>query len=139
MFAAIPLLILPVAAYNLIVLTLDGGFHAQGASMRMAEPLMRFRMASGSEFSLGVGDLLLSAALLVLFIELLRSTSSRSAAIVNHGLSMLLFVGALIEFLLMPAFATATFFLLTLMVLLDVLAGFIVTVVAARRDMDFTR
>jgi hypothetical protein len=32
--------------------------------------------------------------------------------------------------------ATSTFFLLTLMVLLDVLAGFIVTIVSARRDVD---
>ena len=39
--------------------------------------------------------------------------------------------------LLLPAFATSTFFLLALMVLLDVLAGFIVTIVAARRDVDF--
>ena len=32
---------------------------------------------------------------------------------------------------------TSTFFLLTIMVLLDVLAGFIVTIVSARRDVDF--
>jgi hypothetical protein len=48
-----------------------------------------------------------------------------------------LFILCLVEFLLFPAFATSTFFLVTLMVLLDVLAGFIVTIVAARRDVDF--
>jgi uncharacterized membrane protein len=42
-----------------------------------------------------------------------------------------------VEFLLFPAFATSSFFLLTLMVLLDVLAGFIVTIVASRREIDF--
>ena len=72
-----------------------------------------------------------------LFIELLKSTTSRRTAIVNHALSMLLFVACLVEFLLAPAFATSTFFLLTVMVLLDVLAGFIVTIVSARRDVDF--
>jgi len=35
------------------------------------------------------------------------------------------------------AFATSAFFLLTAMVLLDVLAGFIVTIVASRRDIEF--
>lgn len=50
---------------------------------------------------------------------------------------MVLFIVCLVEFLLLPAFATSTFFLLALMVLLDVLAGFIVTIVAARRDVDF--
>ena len=55
-------------------------------------------------------------------------------ALINHVLSMLLFVTCLLELLLTPAFATSTFFLLTLMVLLDVLSGFIVTVAAMRRD-----
>ncbi len=40
------------------------------------------------------------------------------------------------EFLLFGACATSTFFLITLMVLLDVLAGFIVTIVASRREVD---
>jgi hypothetical protein len=74
----------------------------------------------------------------VLFVELLKSTNSRGAAIINHALSMLLFIVCLMEFLLAPAFATSTFFLITLMVLLDVLAGFIVTIVTARRDMDLS-
>ena len=84
-----------------------------------------------------LGDLLLAASLVVLFVELLKSTTSRKIAIINHSLSMVLFILCLVEFLLAPAFATSTFFLITLMVLLDVLAGFIVTIVAARRDIDF--
>jgi hypothetical protein len=74
----------------------------------------------------------------VLFVELLKSTTSRRIAIVNHALSMVLFIICLVEFLLAPACATSVFFLLSVMVLLDVLAGFIVTIVAARRDVDFT-
>ena len=53
--------------------------------------------------------------------------ADRRWAIVNHALSMALFVGCLVEILLAPAFANSCFFLVTLMVLLDVLAGFIVT------------
>ena len=64
------------------------------------------------------------------------STTSRRVVIVNHSLSMILFIVCLIEFLLFRAFATTAFFLLTAMVLLDVLAGFIVTIVASRRDID---
>ena len=76
-------------------------------------------------------------ALVVLFIELLKSTTSHRVVIINHALSMMLFVACLVEFLLAPAFATSTFFLLTLMVVLDVLAGFIVTIASTRRDIDF--
>jgi uncharacterized membrane protein len=137
MFAAIPLLLFPVLAYNLIVLTLPGGLSAVDANLRMAQPLFAVRMTSHIDWSVALGDLLLAVALVVLFIELLKSTTSRRIAIVNHSLSMILFIACLVEFLLAPACATSTFFLLTLMVLLDVLAGFIVTIVSARRDVDF--
>jgi hypothetical protein len=137
MFAAVPLLALPVLIYNLIALTLTGGFKAVDANARLGNQLFTIHMTSRAEWSVSMGDLLLAASLVVLFVELLKSTTSRKIAIINHSLSMVLFIGCLIEFLLFPAFATSTFFLITLMVLLDVLAGFIVTIVAARRDVDF--
>ena len=136
MFAAFPLLALPVLVYNLVALTLAGGFASQVATGRFTEPLFTVAMTSGSPWPVSLSDLLLAGALVVLFIELLKSTTSRRIAIINHSLSMILFILCLVEFLLAPAFATSTFFLLTVMVLLDVLAGFIVTIVAARRDID---
>ncbi|WGM38264.1 hypothetical protein [Caulobacter sp. NIBR1757] len=136
MFAAFPLLAIPVVVYNLIVLTM-GGFGSQDIQMQMTGPLFTITMTSGSPWSVSLSDLLLAGSLVVLFIELLKSTTSRRIAIINHSLSMLLFIICLVEFLLAPAFATSTFFLMTVMVLLDVLAGFIVTIVAARRDVDF--
>jgi len=138
MFAAFPLLALPVLLYNLIALTLAGGFRSVDAGARVIEPLFALHMTSRAEWPVSLGDLILAVALLVLFIELLKSTTSRRVAIINHSLSMILFIACLVEFLLAPAFATSTFFLLTLMVLLDVLAGFIVTIVAARRDIDLS-
>lgn len=137
MFAAVPLLALPVLVYNLIVLTLPNGFKAADASLRLAQPLFTIPMASGAGWAVSLSDLLLAASLVVLFVELLKSANSKRLAIVNHSLSMVLFIVCLVEFLLLPAFETSTFFLLALMVLLDVLAGFIVTIVAARRDVDF--
>jgi len=136
MFAAFPLLALPVLVYNLIALTLQGGFASQAATGRFGEPLFTVAMTSGAPWPVSLADLLLAGALVVLFIELLKSTTSRRIAIINHSLSMILFIVCLVEFLLAPAFATSVFFLLTVMVLLDVLAGFIVTIVAARRDID---
>ncbi|WP_297511224.1 hypothetical protein [uncultured Caulobacter sp.] len=137
MFAAVPLLALPVIIYNLVALTLAGGFKAVDAGARMGGTLFTIHMTSRAEWAVSLGDLLLAASLVVLFVELLKSTTSRKIAIINHSLSMILFILCLVEFLLGPAFATSTFFLITLMVLLDVLAGFIVTIVASRRDIDF--
>lgn len=137
MFAAFPLLALPVIVYNLIALTLHGGLASAEAPARFGEQLFTIQMASGAPWPVSLSDLLLAGSLVVLFIELLKSTTSHRVAIINHALSMILFIVCLVEFLLAPAFATTTFFLLTVMVLLDVLAGFIVTIVAARRDIGF--
>ena len=138
MLIAIPLLIVPVVIYNLVILL--GGAGADpllGPTAVLGEVLFRVPMTSGAVWSISVGDLILFLSLILLFVELLKSTSSQRVAIVNHALSMILFVVCLVEFLLLRGFATSTFFLITLMVLLDVLAGFIVTIVSARRDVDF--
>jgi len=126
-----------VVIYNLVALTFSQGFKSADASSRLSQPLFSISMTSRVEWAISSGDLILAVALVVLFIELLKSTTSHRVVIVNHALSMILFVACLVEFLLAPAFATSTFFLLTLMVVLDVLAGFIVTIASTRRDIDF--
>ena len=139
MLAAIPLLILPVLAYNALALVIsDGGFRTLDAAARLGEPLFEVAMASGARWTVSTGDMFIFTSLVVLFVELLRSTSSRGTAVVNHSLSVLLFIGCLVEFLLFEAFATSTFFLIGCMVLLDVLAGFTVSLMGARKDVEFT-
>ena len=137
MLAAFPLLVLPVALYNLLMLTLGGGFTGAGAGGRLSTPLVNLHMVSRAVWPVSLSDILLTGSLLILFAELLKSAGSRRIAILNQFLSGLLFVVCLVEFLLFPAFATSTFFLISLMVLLDVAAGFIVTLVASRREAGF--
>ncbi len=137
MFAALPLLALPVLVYNILALTLKGGFAAAYAKDQLSAQVFAIPMTSGVVWPVSLSDLILAGALVVLFVEMLKSTSSQKVAIVSHSLSMVLFVICLVEFLMAPAFGTSTFFLLMLMVLLDVLAGFIVTIASARRDVDF--
>jgi hypothetical protein len=137
MFAAFPLMTLPVLVYNLVLLSLKDGLKSADAPAVLAGPLFTIHMTSGGVWPVALGDLLVGGSLVVLFIELLKSTNSRNIAIINHSLSMILFVACLVEFLLFRGFATSVFFLMTLMVLLDVLAGFIVTIVSSRRDVDF--
>lgn len=132
--AAAPLLALPVAAYNLLAELMAGGLASAGAAQRLAAPLFSLRTASGGAWPVSAADLLLAGALVVLFAELTKSTRDRTAAIVNHGLSVVLFVVCLAEMLMAPACATSTFFLITLMVLLDVMAGFILILGAHRGE-----
>ncbi|MCC4294005.1 hypothetical protein [Brevundimonas aurantiaca] len=137
MLIAIPLLLIPVVLYNIVVLFgADGNGGMSQADALLRDPLFSIPMTSGAQWNVGSGDLILFVGLILLFFELVKSTSSQRVAIVNHALSMVLFIIVLVEFLLIRGFATSTFFLIVVMILLDVLAGFIVTIIASRKDFD---
>ncbi len=141
-FGIFPLLLIPVVLYNLIALGQGAPEPAMGSTTALAAPMANLLaerfiglpMISGVEWVLTKGDAIVLLAVTLLFFEILKSTSTGTATIINHGVSLLIFIICLVQFLLMPNFATSTFFLLTAMSLLDVLAGVIVTIVSARRD-----
>jgi len=138
MLLAIPLLFIPVVVYAIIIgFGVLGSGGVAAAELALGDPLFSIPMVSGTAWNVGTGDLILFLSLILLFFELLKSTSSQKVAIVNHALSLILFVFCLVAFLLFKGFATSTFFLILTMVMLDVLAGFIVTIISARKDLDF--
>ncbi len=100
-----------------------------------------FSMAlpSGAPWDFGVQDLFLVLGLLLLYLEILKSTHTGRAQIVEHIVSMLVFVGCLLLFLLVRQTGSTTFLLITAMAAIDVVAGFTVSIVAARRDMEIER
>jgi hypothetical protein len=103
MLTAIPLLLIPVVLYNIVVLFgASGNAGMTQADAVLRDPLFSLPMASGAQWSIGWGDLILFLGLILLFFELIKSTSSQKVAIVNHALSMILFIVVLVEFLLVP-------------------------------------
>ncbi len=131
-----PMLVLPVLIYILMA-TLAGGrvdpeFPAISRSLETT--VVHIAMISGVDWRLQGRDLLLLFALAMLAIEIAKATSSKSGSIANHTVSMGLLLVCLVLFLTVAAFATSTFFLLSMMVLFDVLAGVMVTIISARRD-----
>ena len=144
-FSIFPLLMVPVAIYNIMAFGFGGSANdiAVGAEAALSQaPLLTqlntavfsIPMISGVKWTLTNGDLLLLLSVALLFIEILKSTSTGTATIMNHAVSMMLFIVCLIEFLLVANFATSVFFVITCIALLDVLAGVVVTIVSARRD-----
>lgn len=145
-FNIFPMLIIPVVIYNLIAFLFKekpqelaesagpGSAKVEAMIATMDNQVFAPMMVSGAEWVLNVGHLLILLGLLFLFVEILRSTSTGTSTIMNHAVSMILFIVCLVEFLLIPEFATSVFFILTMMALLDVLAGVVVTIVSARRD-----
>jgi hypothetical protein len=137
-FGIFPLLAIPVIIYNMIAFTSSGGVDANGVT-DLARSLAGIgpdaKPAIGNWVVTG-GDILIILSMIFFFVEIIKSTSTGSATIANHAVSMLVFIVCLIEFLLLANFQTSVFFILTMMCLLDVLAGVVVTIVSARRDFS---
>ena len=129
-----PLLVLPILIYALVAMTAGSG----GTYARLEAVLFGMPMLSGGRWTFTAGDLLLLIGLGMLFLEILKAARTRNDAIVNHSISMILLLAAVILFLIVPGFGTSVFFLLTIMCLLDVVAGPIVSIVAARRDFGMS-
>ena len=135
-FTVFPLMAVPVAIYNVIALSGSNFSTAEKVRERMDAEFLSIPMASEATWSVTPGHALISLTVLILFFELLKSTGIGRAAVMNHAFSLILFIICLVEFLMFPAFATSVFFLIMLMALLDVMAGFMVTIASARRDFS---
>ncbi len=122
-----PLLLIPFAIYNIIAFLMPG--------VGWTGVLTTVHMLSGGEWTMSAGDMLIALSVLLLFGELMKSTRIGVRSVVDHGLSLILFLGMLVEFLLVLQAATGTFFLLLVISFVDVLGGFSVTMRSAQRDL----
>jgi hypothetical protein len=127
---ATPLVGLVILVYNLMAFA--GVLDVEATAFSMD-------MTSGAVFALKTGDVFTLAGLVALFFEMLKAARLRAGTVLDHMLSTAVFIIALVEFLLLGAFATASFFLLTCMALADVVAGFSVSIFSARRDFSVNR
>ena len=98
-----------------------------------------FELPSGAKWTFGVDDLFLLVGLLLLYLEVLKSTRTGRGQIIEHIVSMLVFIGCLLMFLLVKKTGSTTFLLITVMSAIEVIAGFTVSIVAARRDLEIER
>jgi hypothetical protein len=128
MLRAFPFMAIIVIAYNVVAVLLRRPL--DGVAFSAVLP-------SGAAFTATTGDLLVIAALLLIFFEIVTATNARTSSIVNHGLSMLVLLVCIVEFLLVPGCGTTPFLLITLMTLLDVVAGYSISIITARRDFAF--
>ena len=133
MLRSVPLLIVPFILFNLGL----AGMLGTGTATPWDQDLFNLPMMSGGSFSMTLGDLLVLVALLLLFVEILKATRTSNASVVDHLLSIFVFVAFLVEFLLVEGAATSVFFILMTVAFVDVLAGFAVSLRSAGRDVNF--
>jgi len=123
-----PLLLIPFAVYNMIVFLTPG--------VSWTSPVTTVHMMSGQDWVLTWEDILLAFAIFLLWVELIKSARIGARGAVDHILAVALFVAMLIEFLLVQKAATSTFFLLMAIALIDALAGFVVGMRTAGRQIE---
>ena len=126
---SLPLMVIAFIMYNAIVM-LGPDAHAILDRRVFSIPLMTAPLA------LTWGDLLIILTLGLLFAEVIKATRTASSSLVDHGLSMLVFVACLVELLLVRSAATSVFLIITIAALVDVMAGYTIGIRVARRDLS---
>lgn len=124
---AFPLLIIPFVLYNMIAFLLGMDFKTTIFSI----PLL-----SGERMPVSIGDMLVIFSVLLLYVEILKATRLSSKAIIDHVLSVVLFIIMMIEFIVVQRAATSTFLILMTLCFVDVIGGFTITIRTAQRDLN---
>jgi hypothetical protein len=122
-----PLLIIPFAIYNMVAFLLPG--------LGWTQEMARIHMMSGADWTFTPGELLVACSVVILFFEMLKATRLSTRTIIDHGLSTVIFIAMIVEFLLVKQAATGTFFLLLVISFVDVVGGFTITIRTAQRDV----
>src|SRR3954452_13902686 len=110
-----PLLLIPLAIYNIIVFLMP--------TVSFTDPLVKLTLMSGAEWPITLSDVLLALGILLLMCEVIKGARPGAKYLTDHLLSLIVFGAGAAEFVLWSKFGTSTYFLLTLMALVDFLAG----------------
>src|SRR6202043_496058 len=110
-----PLLLIPLAIYNIIAFLMPG--------VSLTDPLVKLTLMSGTEWPVTLSDVLLALGIFLLLLEIIKGARPGAKYLTDHLLSLIVFGAAAAEFVLWPRFGTSTYFLLTMLALVDFLSG----------------
>jgi hypothetical protein len=111
-----PLLLIPLAIYNIIVWLMP--------SVSFTDSLpMKVPLVSGAEWAITPGDILLALSVVLLLLEVMKGARPGAKFLTDHLLSLIVFGAAAAEFVLLRPFGNSIFFLVTLLTLVEFLSG----------------
>jgi hypothetical protein len=119
-FRTMPLMLIPLVVFSIFALTSGEAWTTN--------------LYSGAQWTFTYGDLFVLFSLLTLFVEIVKSVNTEANEILNHGLSVMVALACTVLFVVGSAYGNTAFFLLTVMTIVDVIAGFVITIMTARRD-----
>ncbi|MDB5504835.1 MAG: hypothetical protein JWR89_4737 [Tardiphaga sp.] len=114
---AFPLLLIPLAICNIIV------FLMPDLALSAPVPLFSIPLMSKDVWTVTLNDVLVALGILLLLLEVARAARPAAKYFVDHLLSLLVFGAAAAEFVMLPKFGNSTFFLITLIAMVDFFAG----------------
>ena|SRR6185312_1720485 len=126
-----PTLIFPFVLY---LLFLAGGPAALSSGHA---PITHVTMATGGIVAINAADIVALAIVVCLALDLGAASDTATTSIIHLCVDAVLAVIYIVLFLLFPAFATATFLLLTAAALMEFMIGGWIMVVSARRDVAY--
>jgi hypothetical protein len=134
MLQSFPLLALSLLIYAALSLTVS-----PGVTPWYDGDVYTIQLMSGDAWRITGGHAFIGFSMILLFAELLRATRNSGASIMNHALSVLVFIIALLMFITVRGYGNSIFFMFTAMTFTDFMAGFIITTATTRRDISFNR
>jgi hypothetical protein len=111
---AFPLLLIPFAFFNMVLFLLKQPF---------SDTVFTIPLAADRTMPVSTGDLIVAIGILLLYVELIKAVRPGGKLIMDHVLSILLFVGMVAELVLVPRAATPTLLLLTVLSFVDLITG----------------
>lgn len=136
MLLNLPWTIASFILYNIIAFS-TGADEAGDYASAFSGKIFSLGLMSGGVWTFTVKDLVLLIGFLALFVEIIKSARTSDITLVDHTLSVIVFIMCLVEFILFRQAATSLFFFIMLTALIDVVAGFSVSLRTARRDVGF--
>lgn len=127
---SIPLLIISVIVFNVTLLSKPGSLDVN------TMPFFSMSLPSDNLWHALKGDFIVMGAIILFFIDILKSARFSKGGLIKHGLSLLLLITLLVEFMVWPAAANSTCVILMLICLLDLIAGFIFKSTTTRKDFN---
>ncbi|WP_315836796.1 hypothetical protein [Bradyrhizobium prioriisuperbiae] len=115
MMVGFPLLLIPLAIINILVFLMPG--------VSFTDAIVSVPLPSQAVWKVTFGDALIAFSMLLLLFEVIKAARPGGKYFTDQFLALLIFAGAVAEFVLLPQFATSVFFLLTVLMLVDFLAG----------------
>jgi hypothetical protein len=103
--------------------------------MSIGGHILKIPLPSGASLAPTWGSFMLMVGVVVLYFELMKSTHTSDVSSIEHGLSAIIFVMYLGLWITQGWANNDVMMILTGMAYVDVVAGFTITIAAARRDL----